>query len=127
MGKEGSGNENLPKLNDSNKQQQDFKKSPQNTKKKDLTSFPNDNRPNPYAGLNFDTHQYRNAVLSKTFKSHMMAISSVAMHPKKSICATASDDFTWKVCFIKYNTIFIYKNIDINCSCWGSYYEWRRP
>jgi len=27
----------------------------------------------------------------------MMAISSIAMHPKKSICATASDDFTWKI------------------------------
>ena len=26
-----------------------------------------------------------------------MAISSVVMHPKKSICATASDDFTWKI------------------------------
>jgi WD40 repeat protein len=27
----------------------------------------------------------------------MMAVSSIAMHPKKSICATASDDFTWKI------------------------------
>lgn len=28
-----------------------------------FTPFPSDSRPNPYAGLNFDTHQYRNAVL----------------------------------------------------------------
>lgn len=27
----------------------------------------------------------------------MMTISAIAMHPKRSICATASDDFTWKV------------------------------
>lgn len=26
-----------------------------------------------------------------------MTISSLAMHPKKSIVATASDDFTWKI------------------------------
>ena len=26
-----------------------------------------------------------------------MAISSVAMHPKKSIVATSSDDYTWKI------------------------------
>lgn len=27
----------------------------------------------------------------------MMAVSSLEMHPKKSIVATASDDFTWKI------------------------------
>lgn len=27
----------------------------------------------------------------------MMAISALDMHPKKSIVATASDDFTWKI------------------------------
>jgi WD40 repeat protein len=62
-----------------------------------LTPFPPDDRTNPYAGLNFDTHPYKNAILSKTFKGHMMAVSALAMHPKKSIVATASDDFTWKI------------------------------
>ena len=28
---------------------------------------------------------------------HMMAISSLALHPRKSILATASDDYTWKI------------------------------
>lgn len=65
--------------------------------KKKLTPFPADDRANPYSGLTFETHPYKNAILSKTFKGHMMAISSIAMHPKKSICATASDDFTWKI------------------------------
>lgn len=59
--------------------------------------FPSDSRPNPYAGLTFEKHPYGNAVLQKTFKGHMMAISAIAMHPKRSICATASDDFTWKI------------------------------
>ena len=26
-----------------------------------------------------------------------MSISSLAMHPRKSIVATASDDYTWKI------------------------------
>ena len=26
-----------------------------------------------------------------------MAISSLALHPRKSILATSSDDFTWKI------------------------------
>ena len=26
-----------------------------------------------------------------------MAISNIAIHPKKSILATASDDYTWKI------------------------------
>ncbi|EAR99424.2 flagellar WD-repeat protein PF20 (macronuclear) [Tetrahymena thermophila SB210] len=104
MGKEGTGlgPEGLPKLNDSYKQQKDQEeKSPkagtQKKNKLNYTPIPSDNRPNPYAGLNFDTQPYRNAVLQKTFKGHMMAISSIAMHPKRSICATASDDFTWKI------------------------------
>ncbi|CAD8213124.1 unnamed protein product [Paramecium octaurelia] len=71
-----------------------------NTKKastKTNTAFPPDDRPNPYAGTQIEPQNYRNAILNKTFKGHMMAISSMDMHPKKSIVATASDDFTWKI------------------------------
>jgi WD40 repeat protein len=28
---------------------------------------------------------------------HMMSIPSIALHPRKSILATASDDYTWKI------------------------------
>ena len=35
--------------------------------------------------------------LRKTFKGHLMSVSSVVMHPKKPIVATASDDRSWKM------------------------------
>eukprot|EP00959_Pyramimonas_sp_CCMP1952_P471006 9497699-Pyramimonas_sp.AAC.1 len=35
--------------------------------------------------------------LQKTFKGHLMSVSNVAIHPKKPIIATASDDCTWKM------------------------------
>ena len=38
-----------------------------------------------------------NFKLSKTFKGHLMSVSNIALHPKKSILATASDDATWKM------------------------------
>jgi WD40 repeat protein len=40
---------------------------------------------------------YKGAALHKTFKGHMMGVSKVIIHPRKSIVATASDDYTWKV------------------------------
>ena len=97
------GPEGLPKLGDSFKGNNGISspagglKGTQTKKGIVFTAFPSDARPNPYAGLNFDTNPYRNAILQKTFKGHMMSISAIAMHPKRSICATASDDFTWKV------------------------------
>ena len=47
--------------------------------------------------MTFETNPYKNAILNKTFKGHMMSVSALDMHPKKSIVATASDDFTWKI------------------------------
>ena len=35
--------------------------------------------------------------MHKTFKGHMMGVSKVICHPRKSIIATASDDYTWKI------------------------------
>ena len=35
--------------------------------------------------------------LRKSYKAHIAPISAVALHPKKSIVATASDDHTWKM------------------------------
>ena len=61
------------------------------------TPFPSDERPNPYLSMQSEPLNYKNVILHKTFKGHMMAISNIAMHPKKSIVATASDDFTWKI------------------------------
>ncbi|KAI5066750.1 hypothetical protein GOP47_0017278 [Adiantum capillus-veneris] len=35
--------------------------------------------------------------MQKTFKGHAMPISNVAIHPKKPVVVTASDDATWKM------------------------------
>ena len=35
--------------------------------------------------------------LNKTFKGHQMSVSNLALHPRKAIIATASDDATWKM------------------------------
>jgi len=52
---------------------------------------------NPYATLKFDPMEIKNFKLQKTFKGHLMSVSNCALHPKKSILATASDDATWKM------------------------------
>lgn len=61
------------------------------------TPFPAEDRLNPFSGSTFEPQNYRNAVHSKVCKGHMMAVTALDMHPKKSIVATASDDFTWKI------------------------------
>ena len=35
--------------------------------------------------------------LQKTFKGHLAGVTSIAYNPKKDICATGSDDTTWKL------------------------------
>jgi WD40 repeat protein len=35
--------------------------------------------------------------LYRYIKGHLMSVSNLALHPKKSILATASDDATWKM------------------------------
>ena len=59
--------------------------------------MPTANRVNPYATLKFDPVNVKGYHLDKTFKGHLMSVSNLALHPKKSILATASDDATWKM------------------------------
>ena len=33
----------------------------------------------------------------KTFKGHDMSVNGLALHPKKPILATVSDDLSWKL------------------------------
>jgi WD40 repeat protein len=62
-----------------------------------FTPIPLEDRPNPYLQQTIEALNYKNPSLQKTFKGHMMAVSALALHPRKSIIATASDDFTWKI------------------------------
>jgi hypothetical protein len=60
--------------------------------------WPADARPNPYQSIavkaptNATTWSCRSA-----FKGHTMAVTSIAIHPKKSVVASASDDTTWRL------------------------------
>jgi len=54
-------------------------------------------RKNPYAQLKFEPMDVSSLKLSKTFKGHLLSVSNLALHPKKPIVATASDDKTWKL------------------------------
>ena len=69
-------------------------KSKSVTKSK-YTPYPDTKRDNPFNDLKFDVFQSKNLVQNKYFKGHLSAITSMSMHPKKSIIATASDDMTW--------------------------------
>eukprot|EP00744_Colponema_vietnamica_P002135 GILI01003430.1.p1 GENE.GILI01003430.1~~GILI01003430.1.p1 ORF type:complete len:584 (+),score=152.36 GILI01003430.1:45-1796(+) len=61
------------------------------------SAWPSDDRSNPYLNTTFETPVVEQFTLQKTFKGHMMTISSVALHPRKPILATVSDDYTWKM------------------------------
>jgi len=62
------------------------------------TPLPDDsNTENPFWNLQYEPASAASASLAKTFKGHGNAVSCVAFHPKKQICATASDDETWKL------------------------------
>ena len=61
------------------------------------TPLPDDSgTENPFWNMQFEPAAAASANMAKTFKGHSNAVSSVAFHPKKQICATASDDETWK-------------------------------
>lgn len=61
-----------------------------------MTVYPEDARPNPYLAKQFDDFNQRAAFMRKV-DAHSKAIAGMALHSKKQIIATASDDCTWKV------------------------------
>jgi WD40 repeat protein len=62
-----------------------------------FTPFPSENSTNPFLNSNIEPFNYKQTVLSKTQKGHTMTVCSVAIHPKKSIVGTGSDDTMWKI------------------------------
>lgn len=59
-----------------------------------FTPFPEEGTPSTKVVEPFN---YKSAVLGKTQKGHSMAVCSVAIHPKKPIIGTGSDDMLWKI------------------------------
>lgn len=74
---------------------QDYKRHPNDS------VFPVDKGVNPYIGLAKapSGHLARSGGfrLSNTFQAHSHSISGMALHPRKQILATSSDDNTWKM------------------------------
>ena len=65
------------------------------------SEFPVDSGINPYLAYakNSPGHLTRTGGfrLTSTFQAHSLAVSAIALHPRKQIIATSSDDFTWKM------------------------------
>lgn len=59
--------------------------------------FPPEDRVNPFLSVKIAPPKTENFNLVELFEAHTMAIGAIAIHPKKSIVATASDDTTWKM------------------------------
>ena len=58
--------------------------------------IPTKDKPNPYIQEQYEPINSHLA-LQKTFKGHLMGITSLCFNPKKQIVATGSDDTTWKL------------------------------
>lgn len=61
-------------------------------------TLPSDSRANPYWELDFDpTPAERFSLRNSRTGAHSMSIANVALHPRKPVLATVSDDTTWKL------------------------------
>lgn len=61
------------------------------------TRIPHDDRPNPYHKIILPTVRINDLSLQETFEGHTMSITDLALHPKKAVVCTVSDDKTWKL------------------------------
>eukprot|EP00026_Physarum_polycephalum_P005249 Phypoly_transcript_05280.p1 GENE.Phypoly_transcript_05280~~Phypoly_transcript_05280.p1 ORF type:complete len:606 (+),score=91.12 Phypoly_transcript_05280:87-1904(+) len=59
--------------------------------------IPLEDRPNPFANFNPDAPELTRFISVKMQAAHTAPITSLAMHPTKSICVSTSDDATWKM------------------------------
>ena len=60
--------------------------------------WPVDQRPNPFANANVKAPSNAASWSCRTsFKAHAMAVTRCALHPKKPVVATSSDDGTWRL------------------------------
>lgn len=66
------------------------------TQSNKFTPFPVD-PPSPSLSKPPQPFNYKSAILAKTQKGHSMPVCSIAIHPKKPIIGTGSDDMLWKI------------------------------
>lgn len=65
--------------------------------KRKEAEWPAEERVNPHSNANYEPANVSSFSLQKTFKGHSMPIAGMALHPRKPILATVSDDMTWKM------------------------------
>jgi WD40 repeat protein len=61
------------------------------------SKFPKDTGINPLLAHVKPLQSGKSYRLTQTIQAHTLAVSSLALHPRKQVLATASDDQTWKV------------------------------
>ena len=61
-----------------------------------MTPYPEDARPNPFLSREYEPLSVRLSQHSK-IDAHTRGIGGMALHMRKQIVATASDDCTWKI------------------------------
>lgn len=66
-------------------------------KVKKFTPIPVGDKSNPYLTTSFDPFPSKNVTVNKGSKAHLLPVSALAVHPRKSFIATGSDDLTWKI------------------------------
>ncbi len=63
-----------------------------------VVKWPEDVRPNPFLNSNLKAPSNAASWSCRTsFKAHAMAVTRCALHPKKPVVATSSDDGTWRL------------------------------
>eukprot|EP00698_Gefionella_okellyi_P020658 TRINITY_DN6514_c0_g1_i1.p1 TRINITY_DN6514_c0_g1~~TRINITY_DN6514_c0_g1_i1.p1 ORF type:complete len:589 (-),score=133.24 TRINITY_DN6514_c0_g1_i1:164-1897(-) len=73
-------------------------KSRSMTKKRNKDStMPTADRENPFVGLDYETGAVESWSNSRTIAAHNGPVVSMALHPKRPMFATCSDDATWKL------------------------------
>lgn len=61
------------------------------------SEIPPEGKSNPHAQKKYSIAAGHKFTMRKTFKGHQAAISCLALHPKKPVVATGSDDCSWKL------------------------------
>ena len=62
-----------------------------------LTKIPKDSASNPYLTASFEAFPTKNINPTRNFKAHSLAVTALAVHPRKPFIATGGDDFSWKI------------------------------
>lgn len=61
------------------------------------TRIPKDDITNPYLTTTFEAFPTKNLNPTRNFKCHSLAVTALAIHPRKPFIATGGNDFLWKV------------------------------